>query len=209
MNSSELPSYITSQASLSKSAADTYAAYPNAIMPPLSGVPRLRRVWRTQILVFELATCLANGSDELASEVVPTQRFLEFEQCTVNRDSGYWIILTFQSTSIDLLIPSVYCPQVSTHDPEDRTMPTHSREFKVKDWEKYARDEEVEDIDMREEDRRERERPQERFVIGPNGEKRPISSLSSIVWAMEIGTGLRDEEYVDKKPPPKKRVRII
>ena len=88
MNSSELPSYITSQASLSKSAADTYAAYPNAIMPPLSGVPRLRRVWRTQILVFELATCLANGSDELASEVVPTQRFLEFEQCTVNRDSG-------------------------------------------------------------------------------------------------------------------------
>ena len=54
------------------------------------------------------------------------------------------------------------------------------------------------------------EKPKGRFVIGPNGEKRPVSSISSIVWAMEIGTGLREEEYVDgKKPPPKKRVRIV
>ena len=88
MNPSELSSYVASQASLSKPAADTYAAYPNAVVPPLSGVPRLQRVWCTQILVFELATCLANGSDELASEVVPTQRFLKLKQCTINRDSG-------------------------------------------------------------------------------------------------------------------------
>ena len=90
-------------------------------------------------------------------------------------------------------------------------MPTHHRSIKVKDWEKYAQGEEGEDmIDMVEEDRRERERPQERFVTGPNGEKRPISSLSSIVWAMEIGAGLREEQYVDgKKPAPKKKVRII
>ena len=88
-------------------------------------------------------------------------------------------------------------------------VPTHSREFKVKDWEKVTRDEE-EVVDMVDEDRRERERPQERFVTGPHGEKRPTSSLSSLVRAMEIGAGLREEEYVDgKKPPSKKRVRII
>ena len=50
----------------------------------------------------------------------------------------------------------------------------------------------------------------ERFRIGPNGEKRPFSVTSNAVRVMEILTGLREEEYVDgRKPPPKKRVRII
>ena len=92
-------------------------------------------------------------------------------------------------------------------------MPTHHRTIKVSDWEKHAQGEESEEmIDMVEEDRRERERgrPQERFVTGPHGEKRPISSLSSLVRAFEVATGQREEEYVDgRKPPPKKRVRII
>ena len=50
----------------------------------------------------------------------------------------------------------------------------------------------------------------ERFRIGPNGEKRPFSVTSNAVRVMEIATGLREEEYVDgRRPPPKKRVRII
>ena len=89
-------------------------------------------------------------------------------------------------------------------------MPTHHRTIKVKDWEKYAQDEEV--MDMREgiDDIMGVEKPKERFVTGPHGEKRPISSLSSLVQAFEVATGQREEEYVDgRKPPPKKRVRII
>ena len=47
-------------------------------------------------------------------------------------------------------------------------------------------------------------------MIGPNGEKRPASSIASIAWAVQIATGQREEEYVDgRKPPPKKRVRIV
>ena len=50
----------------------------------------------------------------------------------------------------------------------------------------------------------------ERFRIGPNGEKRPFSVTSNAVRVLEIATGLREEEYVDgRKPPPKKRVRIL
>lgn len=98
-------------------------------------------------------------------------------------------------------------------------MPTHSREFKVKDWEKYAQGEESEEMkesaaklekDMEDIFGVEPQAQPERFVVGPNGEKRPISSIASIVWAMEIGAGLREEQYVDgKRPPPKKRVRVV
>lgn len=35
---------------------------------------------------------------------------------------------------------------------------------------------------------------------GPRGEKRPVSSVSSMVRAMEIATGIREEEYVDEGP---------
>ena len=76
-------------------------------------------------------------------------------------------------------------------------MPTHHRGIKAKDW--------IEDEDMA------AKKPKERFRTGPHGEKRPISSLSSLVRAMEVATGQREEEYVDgaKRPPPKKKVRII
>lgn len=80
-------------------------------------------------------------------------------------------------------------------------MPTHHRGIKAKDWiEGEAMEDLIEDENVE----------NECFMIGPNGEKRPTDSLASIVWAMEIGAGLREEEYVDgKKPPPKKRVRIV
>ena len=91
-------------------------------------------------------------------------------------------------------------------------MPTHHRTIKVRDWEKRAQGEEV--VDMREEDTRIRTQQSIRegdpFVVGPNGEKRPASSLASIAWAVQIATGQREEEYVDgRKTPPKKRVRIV
>lgn len=35
---------------------------------------------------------------------------------------------------------------------------------------------------------------------GPRGEKRPVSSISSIVKAMKVATGIEEEEYVDGKP---------
>ena len=35
---------------------------------------------------------------------------------------------------------------------------------------------------------------------GPRGEKRPVSSVSSMVKAMKIATGIEEEEYVDGKP---------
>ena len=83
-------------------------------------------------------------------------------------------------------------------------MPTHSRGIKAKDAKDWIEDEEVEE--MKEEPIKARER----FVTGPHGEKRPISSLPSLVRAFEVATGQREEEYVDgRKPPPKKRVRII
>ena len=69
-------------------------------------------------------------------------------------------------------------------------MPTHHRGIKAEDW--------IEDEDM------DAEKPKERFRTGPKGEKRPISSLSSLVRAMEVATGQREEEYLDgRKPPPK------
>lgn len=33
--------------------------------------------------------------------------------------------------------------------------------------------------------------------VGPRGEKRPVSPVSSMVKAMSIATGIEDEEYVD------------
>lgn len=35
---------------------------------------------------------------------------------------------------------------------------------------------------------------------GPRGEKRPISPVSSMVMAMEVATGIKEEEYVDGRP---------
>ena len=35
--------------------------------------------------------------------------------------------------------------------------------------------------------------------VGPRGEKRPVSSVSSIVKAMKVATGIEKEEYVDGK----------
>ena len=36
--------------------------------------------------------------------------------------------------------------------------------------------------------------------IGPNGEKRPVSSVSSMVMAMRVATGIEEEQYADGKP---------
>lgn len=33
--------------------------------------------------------------------------------------------------------------------------------------------------------------------IGPNGEKRPASSIPSMVMAMKVATGIEKEQYVD------------
>ena len=38
----------------------------------------------------------------------------------------------------------------------------------------------------------------ERYVIGRNGEKRPVSVTSNAVRVMEIATGITKEEYVDQ-----------
>ena len=35
---------------------------------------------------------------------------------------------------------------------------------------------------------------------GPRGEKRPVSSVSSMVKAMKVATGIEAEEYADGKP---------
>ena len=36
--------------------------------------------------------------------------------------------------------------------------------------------------------------------VGPRGEKRPVSSVSSMAMAMKIATGQATEEYVDGRP---------
>ena len=36
--------------------------------------------------------------------------------------------------------------------------------------------------------------------VGPRGEKRPVSSVSSMVKAMRIATGIDKEEYADGAP---------
>ena len=38
---------------------------------------------------------------------------------------------------------------------------------------------------------------------GPNGEKRPQSSVSSMVMAMRVATGIGKEQYADGKGPGK------
>ena len=35
---------------------------------------------------------------------------------------------------------------------------------------------------------------------GPRGERRPVSPVSSMVRAMEVATGIAEEQYVDGKP---------
>ena len=35
---------------------------------------------------------------------------------------------------------------------------------------------------------------------GPRGEKRPQSSVSSMVRALEVATGIKEEEYADGEP---------
>ena len=71
-------------------------------------------------------------------------------------------------------------------------MPTHHRTIKLP------------------EDKKVRKKGTERFKTGPKGEKRPMSVTSNAVRVMEIATGLREEEYMDgRRPPPKKRVRIL
>ena len=35
--------------------------------------------------------------------------------------------------------------------------------------------------------------------VGPNGEKRPQSSVASIVKTLRVATGIDEEEYVDSK----------
>ena len=42
--------------------------------------------------------------------------------------------------------------------------------------------------------------------IGSNGEKRPVSSVSSMVMAMKVATGIEKEQYVDGKGEGKPRV---
>ena len=41
--------------------------------------------------------------------------------------------------------------------------------------------------------------------VGPRGEKRPVSSVSSMVQAMRIAVGIDEEEYVDGAPRKPKR----
>lgn len=36
--------------------------------------------------------------------------------------------------------------------------------------------------------------------VGPRGEKRPVSPVSSMVKAMRVATGIEKEEYVDGRP---------
>ena len=81
-------------------------------------------------------------------------------------------------------------------------MPTYHREIKVSDLNKDM-------DDLLEEEGIDSEYP-EGFVVGPNGEKRPADPIASTAWAVQILTGQREEQYVDgRKPPPKKRVRLI
>ena len=90
-------------------------------------------------------------------------------------------------------------------------MPTNHREIKASDW--VEEDDvigETDDVLQEALDEIMKEDMEEGFVIGPHGEKRPADPIASIAWALQIGTGQREEEYVDgKKPPPKKRVRIV
>ena len=39
----------------------------------------------------------------------------------------------------------------------------------------------------------------EAYVIGPHGEKRPMSPTANAVRIIEIATGIREEEYVEPK----------
>lgn len=46
--------------------------------------------------------------------------------------------------------------------------------------------------------------------IGPNGEKRPVSSVSSMVMAMKVATGIEEEQYAGGQPhSPEERVAAM
>ena len=46
--------------------------------------------------------------------------------------------------------------------------------------------------------------------IGPNGEKRPASSVSSMVMAMKVATGIEEEQYVQGNPRvPEERIAAM
>ncbi len=42
--------------------------------------------------------------------------------------------------------------------------------------------------------------------VGPRGEKRPVSPVSSMAMAMKIATGQMEEQYVDGQPRPEEQV---
>ena len=46
---------------------------------------------------------------------------------------------------------------------------------------------------------------EEEFMIGPHGEKRPADPIANAVRAMEIATGLAEEEYVTEEDIKKRR----
>ena len=72
-------------------------------------------------------------------------------------------------------------------------MPTHHREIRMPGEKKVGA-----------------KKGTERFKTGPKGEKRPMSSISSVVRAFEVATEQREEEYVDgMRRPSKKKVQII
>lgn len=41
--------------------------------------------------------------------------------------------------------------------------------------------------------------------IGPNGEKRPVSTVQNVVGIVEVATGQREEEYVDPPKPEQRK----
>lgn len=44
---------------------------------------------------------------------------------------------------------------------------------------------------------------------GPRGEKRPVSSVSSMVKAMRVATGIEPDEYVGGKPLVEEQVAAL
>ncbi|MCY4555716.1 MAG: hypothetical protein OXF79_04925 [Chloroflexi bacterium] len=45
---------------------------------------------------------------------------------------------------------------------------------------------------------------------GPNGEKRPASSVSSMVMAMKVATGIEEEQYADgERNAPEERIAAM
>ncbi len=45
--------------------------------------------------------------------------------------------------------------------------------------------------------------PEESYVIGPKGEKRPACEVANAIHVMKMATGLAEEEYVEDTPKEK------